>query len=79
MKKEPLKEVLIVLLDVKASMHDAANTSAIEQLDEAIELIREYIDRGYRDADMKDAVLLALGKVLEKLPSIVALLQLLSK
>ncbi|AGA35133.1 hypothetical protein TVNIR_3498 [Thioalkalivibrio nitratireducens DSM 14787] len=79
MNEEPLKKVLIVLLDVKASMHDAADTSATEQLDEAIELIQGFIDTGYRDAGMKHAVLSALGKVLEKLPSIVALLQLLSR
>ena len=79
MNEESLKKVLIVLLDVKASMHDAADTSATEQLDEVIELIQGYIDTGCRDAGMKYAVLSALGKVLEKLPSIVALLQLLSR
>jgi len=79
MSEEPMKKVLIVLRDVKASMHDAADTSATEQLDEAIELIQGYIDTGHRDADMKHAVMSALGKVLEKLPSIVALLQLLSR
>ena len=79
MNEEPLKKVLIVLLDVKASMHDAADTSATEQLDEAIELIQGYLDTNNRDADMKHAVLSALGKVFEKLPSIAALLQLLSR
>jgi hypothetical protein len=77
--EEPLKKVLTVLLDVKASMHDAANTSATEQLDEAIDLIQGYIDTGHLDADMKHEVLSALSKVLEKLPSIIALLQLLSR
>ena len=73
------QKVLIVLLDVKASMRDAADTSATEQLDEAIELILVYIETGYQDADMKHAVLSTLGKVLENLPSIVALIQLLSR
>jgi len=79
MNEESLKKVLIVLLDVKASMRDAADTSATEQLDEAIELILGYIKTGYQGADMKHAVLSALGKVLENLPSIVALIQLLSR
>jgi hypothetical protein len=79
MNEESLKKVLIVLLDMKASMRDAADTSATEQLDEAIELILGYIDTGHQDADMKYAVLSALGKVLENLPSIVALIQLLSR
>lgn len=79
MNEEPMKKVLIVLRDVKASMHDAADTSATEQLDEAIELIQGYIEMGVQDADNKHAVLSALGKVLEKLPSIVSLLQLLSR
>ena len=77
MSEEPLKKVLSVLTDVKASMHDAANTSAIEQLDEAIELIQECIESETHDADTQLAVLVALGKVFEKLPSIAALLQLL--
>jgi hypothetical protein len=79
MNEESLKKVLIVLRDMKASMRDAANTSATEQLDEAIELILGYIETGYQDADMKHAVLSVLGKVLENLPSIVALVQLLSR
>ena len=79
MNEESLKKVLIVLLDVKASMRDAANTSATEQLDEVIELILGYIETGYQDTDMKHAVLSALGKVFENLPSIVALIQFLSR
>lgn len=78
MNEESLKKVLNVLLDVKASMHDAANTSAIEQLDEAIELIQECIEDGKHDADTQFAVLSVLGKVFDKLPGINALLQLLS-
>lgn len=79
MNKEPLKQVLIVLLDVKASMRDAADTGVIERLDQAIELIRESIDSGQTTADKKYDVLVVLGQVLEKLPSIVALIQLLHK
>ncbi|MES9956980.1 MAG: hypothetical protein ABW086_08020 [Sedimenticola sp.] len=79
MNEEPLKKVLIVLQDVKASMHDAADTSATEQLDEAIELIQGYINTGHRNADGDLAILSALGKALEKLPGIIALLQYLSR
>ena len=79
MNEGSLKKVLIVLLDVRASMHDAADTSATEQLDEAIDLIQGYIDTENLDADTKHSVLSALGKVFEKLPSIVALLQFLSR
>jgi acetylglutamate kinase len=79
MNEESLKKVLIVLRDMKTLMRDAANTSAIELLDEAIELIQEYIETGRYNADMKHRVLSALGKVLENLPSIVALIQLLSR
>ena len=79
MNDEPLKKVLSVLTDVKASMHDAADTSAIEQLDEAIGLIQECIEDENHKGDTQHAVLVALGKVFEKLPSIAALLQLLSR
>lgn len=79
MSEESLEKVLNVLVEVKASMHNAASTSATEQLDEAIELILEYIKTGRRDADMKHAVLSVLGKVFENIPSIVALIQILSR
>jgi hypothetical protein len=78
MNEESLKKLLSVLVDVKASMHDAANTSATTQLDEAIDLIQECIETGEHDSETQLAVLAVLGKVLDKLPSIVALLQLLS-
>lgn len=79
MNEESLKKLLIVLLDVKASMRDAADTSVTEQLDEAIEIIQRYIEADYQDPDMKQDVLTVLGKVLENLPSIIALIQILSR
>ncbi|WP_293688639.1 hypothetical protein [Thiolapillus sp.] len=79
MNEELLKKMLNVLLDVKASMRDAADTRATEQLDEAIKLILGYIETGYQDTGMKHAVLSALGKVLENFPSILALIQILSR
>ena len=79
MNEESLNKMLTVLIDVKASMHDAANTSATERLDEAIELILECIETGKHDTGTQLAVLSVLGRVFEKLPSIAALLQLLSR
>lgn len=79
MNEESLKKVLNVLLDVKASMRDAANTSVIEQLDEVINLIRRCIETENQNTAAQLAVLSALGKVFDKLPSITALLQLLSR
>lgn len=79
MKKESLKKVLNVLIDMKASIHDTANTSVNERLDEAIALIQESIEGGNQDNDTQLAIVSVLSKVFDNLPSIIALLQLLSK
>ena len=79
MNMEPLKKVLSTLIEMRASMYDAANTSATQQLDEAISLIQVHIENGSASTGVHYDVLSILGKVFEKLPSIVALLQLLSK
>lgn len=75
MSSSPLETVLISLLEIKASMHDDTNTSAIEKLDEAIAFIRQCIENGYEDRNTRDEVLVLIGKFLEKLPSIAALIR----
>ena len=78
MFNEPLTKVLETLLKLKASMHDVANTSANEQLDEAIQLVQQCIENGSADDEVANRVILLIGKVVEKLPSIAALIRLLS-
>jgi hypothetical protein len=78
MNTKSMKRVLDSLLAIKASMHDEAETRVNEKLDEAIELVKRYIKDGSYRSGTTDEVLVAIGKVLEILPSIVALLKLFS-
>lgn len=78
MNDSPLEMVLISLKEIKASMHDEANTSANEKLDEAIEFIQQCIENGCDDRNSKIEAILVIGKFLDKLPSIVTLIKYLS-
>ncbi len=78
MKPEPLKKVLESLLEAKASMHDVANTSAVEKLDEVINLVQRGIADGNTDSEFYTKVLFAVGKAFDQLPSIIALLKMFS-
>jgi len=78
MKLEPLKKVLEVLIEVKASVHDVANTSAVEKLDEAIHLVQQGIADGNTDSEFYTKVLFAIGKAFNQLPSVTALLKMFS-
>lgn len=79
MSKENLlmKNVLESLHAIKLSMHDTAETGINEKLDEAIELLEQYIESDRGDIN-SDEIIIAIGKVLDKLPSIVSLLKLFS-
>lgn len=79
MSKENLlmKNVLKSLYAIKLSMHDTAETGINEKLDEAIKLIEQYVESGGGNAN-GDEIIIAIGKVLDKLPSIVSLLKLFS-
>lgn len=76
MKYLAIKRVLDSLIAMKASIRDVADTSVNENLDEAIRLLEQYIENG--SCDNNYAVLVVIGKLLEKFPSIVALLKLFS-
>ena len=78
MNTQSLKKVLDTLVELKATMHDVADTSANEKLDEAIKLVQQSIEKGNADDDTNNRILFAIGKVLETIPSIAALLKLFS-
>ena len=78
MNDESLEKVLESLVAIKASMHDVAETCVNEKLDEAIELVQQHIDSGSCSSGAAEEVLVVIGRVLERLPSIVALLKLFS-
>jgi hypothetical protein len=71
-----MTKVLDSLIAIKASIHETAETGVNEKLDEAIELVKEHINCG--SCSDADEILVVLGKMLDRLPSIVALLKLFS-
>jgi len=73
-----MKKVLESLVAIKASLHNVAETCVNEELDEAIELVEQCIESGKSDSDITNEVLFIIGKALEKIPSITALLKLFS-
>jgi hypothetical protein len=75
MNTKSMKKVLDSLVAIKAS-HEMAETRVNEKLDEAINLVEQCIKTGSRTS--ADEILVIIGKVLESLPSIVALLKLFS-
>lgn len=78
MSTKSMKRVLDSLIAIKASMHDVAETRVDEKLDEAIAFVEQCIKDGSCDSGTTDEVLVVIGRVLERLPSIAALLKLLS-
>ncbi len=76
MKHESLMKLLESLYVIKARVHDVAETSVNEKLDEAIELVQQYLKDGSVSSSANDEILISVGKVLDRLPSIVALIKL---
>ncbi len=76
--KKSMKRVLDSLMAIKATRHNVAETRVDEKLDEAIKLVEQCIKDGSCKSGSGDEVLVAISKVLERLPSIVALLKLFS-
>ncbi len=73
-----LKKVLHSLEAVQASTSDTAEPSVREQLDEAISDIQQLIEDGDSDEDARSKALACLGRVFDKMPSIVAIIKLFS-
>lgn len=69
----PLKEVLELLRELRQQMHDDANASVTEQLDEAIRLVENC--RGSEEGRMHKRLLDLLGQILIALPSISRILE----
>ena len=78
MSDEPLNQVLEALMELKVSLHDVANTSANGQLDEIIQLVEQCVENGNADDEIVDTILSCIGKLLEALPSIAALIKLIA-
>lgn len=75
MKISPLEKVLNSLIEIKACRQDETNADVTERLDEAIAFIQECIKNGSYDRKSIETVYIVLGRLLEKLPSIVTLIK----
>ncbi len=73
-----LKQVLEMLMALKASLHDTAEPGISEKLDEAISEIQLLIESGDNSQQAYKKALICLGWVFEKIPSVAALLKLFS-
>lgn len=76
--KNLLEKVLDTLLALKASTRDTAEPCVRERLDEAIRDIQLLIENGESDDAAHSVAIVHLGRVFEKMPSIVALIKLFS-
>ena len=70
-----LHETLELLRDVRVEVHGGVDDSIVEQLDEAIRLLEEAQHSQSAKLSRRDALII-LGKVIEHLPTIVRLIEL---
>lgn len=78
MKQQLLGEVLVVLKDIRSELSGNAEGSVICQLDRAIQDL-EVAEREYSNEITPLDLIELLGKILEKLPAILALIELLRR
>ncbi|MDH4275343.1 MAG: hypothetical protein OEW08_09920 [Gammaproteobacteria bacterium] len=78
MCSKPLNNVLQSLYEIKATMRNATNASVISRLDEAIFLLEHSLDDLRKESKGRQLALEAIGALLEKLPAIIAIVQLLT-
>ena len=78
MNAPPLEKLLVTLVEIRATMHDETNASAIKRLDEAIAFLQQCIESGNDDRNSRDKALALIGKFLDKVPSIAVLIKYLS-
>lgn len=64
-----------VLTTLKASMHNTADTSTRDEIDMAISLIDQQLRRNATEPREFKQLLLVLGKVLDTLPSVIAIIR----
>ena len=75
MDTQSLQKLLAVLQELRVN---TAEPCAVQSLDEAIRLIEAGIEKGEIEANTSQQIISLLGEVFAKLPSIKALIELLS-
>lgn len=74
MKDQVFQEVLALLVEVRDDLTRGANSSAVEQVDDVIELLLKARDKGWQDELCKKDVLEQVGKILPALGQIANLI-----
>ncbi|MFC1751374.1 hypothetical protein ACFL2V_21565 [Pseudomonadota bacterium] len=75
---EPLKKLLEILIELKASMRDTAEPGINKAIEDAIKQIQELLKQDNGKMTTEQQALGLLGNLFSKLPSIAALINLLS-
>lgn len=73
MKDDLVDEAISVLSEVREKLHNNVENSVIEELDEVIDTLRMANEHD-NDSLSSDEVLILLGRLLNKLPQVVQLL-----
>ena len=77
-KDEPLKRLLVILIELKATMQDTAKPDVNDAIDDAIKGLQLLIEGNQDKLNTSYLALELLGKLFDKLPSVAALINLIS-
>lgn len=80
MKPQNLETVIGLLTDIRSQLNSSADTSVVKDIDEAIFQLQELLEDSDSEssvAELSSLGLEILGKVLERLPQIEALIRIL--
>lgn len=75
---EPLKKILNVLYELKVSMRNTAEPDVIKEIEDAIQQIQLLLRQDQSESNIEERVFKLLDKLFTKLPSIAALINLLT-
>lgn len=75
MSKNFVKDSLCILYELRSELHESVEGNALQKLDEAIQLL-ENAEKNKQNMDKKEIISI-LGKVLEYIPTIVKIIDLL--
>jgi len=72
----PLKNLLDLLIEIRANMHDTVEPCNIEKMDEAIAILQNLFQKN-SEVDKQQAMII-LGKFFESIPSLAKLVEFIS-
>lgn len=76
MKIVTLKQLLLMLVQMREANRDTTESCVTEQIDEAIQLVEALLEDKGTDENLKLQLLATLGRLFDSLPSVIALIEL---